>query len=1511
MKWASAFYLVRWTWVLVVACLAILGQAAINIDGEQAVEPALVSENNASPIADINTYHPDQHDCPLACTDLANTHSWITYHTVQRLNRCPEPMLIQLGAGVSQLVDDPKSTILIRACSLAGTDSQSGASVENPKTSNDLVLSSLEVASACMGNGTQLNSTSTPRVSYSGDDTANPKQTAGLLEGLGAFFATRDNCDESVLFAYHNQTVAGTYIGDEFGKPTIVSAIQALVKVFDGNNSRSAAAASTVVQLCDKSRPAERTFGIAIDHGGSGHHGLASVQRSVLAWSKGTCVDVKSSEALAGTRVFEIAGGVAAFEPGASANGTNNSRPKPLAFRGKLQLPRRTKKATVNKRADAPKPGSDGVCATYLIKDNDTCDKLAKQFGVTVNDIEKWNKGKTWAWTECKDMLIGYSMCLSDGLAPMPPPQEGTECGPLVPNTERPSGGSNTSIADLNPCPLKACCSNWGYCGVFPAHCDIHAPPGGGPGTKLKGFTNTCVSNCGNDIKKVSGPPATGFGRVGYYSAFNMNRKCLWLKAKNANTDGTYTHIHWAFGDIDPNGWKPAIKDGKSQWEDFKKLTDVKKILSLGGWAFSTEPATYNIIRQAILQNRELFATNLAQFVKDEGLDGIDIDWEYPGAPDIMVGGQPVGQKTDGVEYLKFLTVLKQKLGADKSVSIAAPASFWYLKAFPIDRIAKVIDYIVYMTYDLHGQWDYGNPNSYDMCPSGKCIRSHVNLTETRNSLSITHEKVTKAGVPNNKVFVGEASYGRSFHMAQDGCWGPMCEFTGSRTESDANPGRCTDTGGYLAAAEIMEIIQKGDGANTFHDSDSNSDIMLDQGDYISYMTPSTKDTRRSDWEGLNFAGSIDWALDLQTFGKDDMEVAPDRDENSTGEGCVYGEDLTLDSGELCDFSCNFGFCPESLCTCYEQGPLEPLPGARDAGDIVAWDEFNVDLNRMCKFACKYGYCPDKICFKRPVEPENDVETVDSPDYYDAEAVRRSNENNCAIYKNRKAGVDEAMQCYQPCKAIVEQAKAEGRTTNYGCVGFWPLGQEIPWEKVSGFGEVAGGKCSCDNMLLNEIADFVIEALPIIAQIGCYLLMSSLKAVIEIGVEFIPGVGQALSAGLDMALTAAEMVNYVYNKDQDPGGSFEWWLSPCGGSDLVPDEIKKAFDILSSVGGGISSFKKPTNIPKGSGKKGDGGNPRSPTAPRKPRPNPNNNNNNNNNGVNKPQNKKCRIPPGDATRRLGEAKNTLRMQECAGKAPNEKTVITELVITSLTYAAKATATQVSATCDGNAWPQACFHYQSAIRVNKQWATLTCPPEAASTKHRENGVATRSWASQHKGAGWKDKTKRVWQGTCDRDEYPPAYLLSAGDPAMVYGGVDSRGQLVRYIPDKHNRPAGSMWKGACFMPVVKDLSDNEFKKRVAAAPANAKQVIQQGGGTKILFKTQAAVTVDARPEFTMKFDRGSTPSGGKDGLDSNPCWPNPAAQKDPGFALMTFDPFYGGAKPPYDYAARYVRGSNGD
>lgn len=89
-----------------------------------------------------------------------------------------------------------------------------------------------------------------------------------------------------------------------------------------------------------------------------------------------------------------------------------------------------------------PRPNADGTCATHLIENGDTCASLGLKYGLTVDEIESFNKGKTWAWTECKDILGGYNICLSTGTAPLPPPQQGTECGPLVPGTRPPTDPS-------------------------------------------------------------------------------------------------------------------------------------------------------------------------------------------------------------------------------------------------------------------------------------------------------------------------------------------------------------------------------------------------------------------------------------------------------------------------------------------------------------------------------------------------------------------------------------------------------------------------------------------------------------------------------------------------------------------------------------------------------------------------------------------------------------------------------------------------------------------------------------------------------------------------------------------------------------------------------------------------------------------------------------------------------------------------------------------------------------
>ena len=48
-------------------------------------------------------------------------------------------------------------------------------------------------------------------------------------------------------------------------------------------------------------------------------------------------------------------------------------------------------------------------------------------------------------------------------------------------------------------------------------------------------------------------------------------------------------------------------------------------------------------------------------------------------------------------------------------------------------------------------------------------------------------------------------------------------------------------------------------------------------------------------------------------------------------------------------------------------------------------------------------------------------------------------------------------------------------------------------------------------------------------------------------------------------------------------------VEPIRGTDLLPDDFKKTFGILS-VAGGISSFKIPKGITKGGGRRSDKGN---------------------------------------------------------------------------------------------------------------------------------------------------------------------------------------------------------------------------------------------------------------------------------------------------------------------------------
>jgi len=323
-------------------------------------------------------------------------------------------------------------------------------------------------------------------------------------------------------------------------------------------------------------------------------------------------------------------------------------------------------------------------------------------------------------------------------------------CRPTVPNTKRPDDWS--TIADQNPCPLNVCCNIWGNCGLSTDFC-IPAPvESGGPGSAKAG-SNGCVSNCGLDLKTTA--PSGEARKIAYFESWNFDRYCLNMDVSKMSrkdispTGDGYTHVHYAFVDIKPD-FTLDISKNQQQFDGFVKLQGVKRIISIGGWAFSNDANTYQRFRDASANdaNRQKLARSVADMVSRNNLDGVDFDWEYPGvscaccrlaanalrilslqvysrsafllltqdtyvqATDIPGTPPAANYKEEGDNYYQMLQAVRRALDAlpgKPSLSIAAPSSFWYLRNFPIKKMSEILDYIVYMTYDLHGLWDRTN----------------------------------------------------------------------------------------------------------------------------------------------------------------------------------------------------------------------------------------------------------------------------------------------------------------------------------------------------------------------------------------------------------------------------------------------------------------------------------------------------------------------------------------------------------------------------------------------------------------------------------------------------------------------------------------------------------------------------------------------------------------------------------------------------------------------------------
>ena len=208
-----------------------------------------------------------------------------------------------------------------------------------------------------------------------------------------------------------------------------------------------------------------------------------------------------------------------------------------------------------------------------------------------------------------------------------------------------------------------------------------------------------------------------------------------------------------------PGSYGKSRDFGRPYWHDSSTSLiekahqqGVKVLISVGGWTLS-QP--FSGIAGS-WEKRRRFAHSCCEMVRVYGIDGIDIDWEYPGFSG--TGGSHADRRNftlllrevrDSFDVLQFQSGKRLLLTAAFGVSPARMADVEW------DQMIYLLDFINLMTYDFYGS-DFSVTNHHaPLFSPAKGINGF-------DLHSAVYHLVERYQVPSHKINIGLAFYGRS-----------------------------------------------------------------------------------------------------------------------------------------------------------------------------------------------------------------------------------------------------------------------------------------------------------------------------------------------------------------------------------------------------------------------------------------------------------------------------------------------------------------------------------------------------------------------------------------------------------------------------------------------------------------------------------------------------------------------------------------------------------------------------
>lgn len=312
------------------------------------------------------------------------------------------------------------------------------------------------------------------------------------------------------------------------------------------------------------------------------------------------------------------------------------------------------------------------------------------------------------------------------------------------------------------------------------------------------------------------------------------------------------TRVNYAFALIQ-NG--KMVEGAPSDAQNLAFLTvlrdqnhSLQVLVSVGGWlgsgGFSDAAFTP--------ESRRIFVQSAVAFVERYHLDGLDVDWEYPG----MTGAGNTFRPEDKQNFTLLLKDLRLALDASGKrsgrrmyLSIAAGASSEFLEHTEMREVQKYVDDVNLMSYD------------YYMPGSDPTTGHHAPLfTNPADPRKLSADESVKefeaAGVPATKLVLGVPFYG---HV-----WGSVPD----KDHGLFQPGKAVPN--VFAPFSVIESTMLGNGYTRYWDPAASVPYLFNAatGTFVSYEDEQSSAAKCRYVLSHHLAGVMFWSLADDSNGK-------------------------------------------------------------------------------------------------------------------------------------------------------------------------------------------------------------------------------------------------------------------------------------------------------------------------------------------------------------------------------------------------------------------------------------------------------------------------------------------------------------------------------------------------------------------------------------------------------------------------------------------------------------------